>query len=470
MEIKDLKPELVWKFFSELSEIPRGSGDEKAVSDYLVNFAKERNLEVRQDEALNVIFKKDASAGYEDKPTIALQGHMDMVCVKEDSSDHDFSKDPIKLIVDGDWVRADGTTLGADDGMGVAFILAIFDDKDIAHGPLEAIITTGEETSMVGANALDASDIKAQYLINIDTEEDGILTIGCAGGCDLEISFKKEKEAAKGDFLKLDLRGFEGGHSGMEIDRARLNTIKTIGRLLTDIDNIQIASINGGVKRNAIASTAEVVFAVANKEDAKKEIESRIADILNESKDTDPKGQITLSDASFDEDVLTTELSANIINTLYALPDGLVKKHEGEIITSSNIGILEEDENEVKIISMVRSQIDSAKFNRAAIAKKIAEQFGAHCEVNNPYTGWQREETKLIDIANDIWKEQTGSEMTVETTHGGLECGLFKGVMPNVEMLSFGPTIEGAHSPSERVSIESTEKNYKFLVELLKRI
>ncbi|WP_296140876.1 beta-Ala-His dipeptidase [uncultured Anaerococcus sp.] len=470
MEIKDLKPELVWKFFSELSEIPRCSGDEKAVSDYLVNFAKERNFEVRQDEALNLVFRKDASEGYEDKPTIALQGHMDMVCVKEDNSDHDFSKDPIKLIVDGDWVRADGTTLGADDGMGVAFILAIFDDKDIAHGPLEAIITTGEETSMVGANALDASDIKAQYLINIDTEEDGILTIGCAGGCDLEISFKKEKEAAKGDFLKLDLRGFEGGHSGMEIDRARLNTIKTIGRLLTDIDDIQIASINGGVKRNAIASTAEVVFAVANKEDAKKEIESRIADILNESKDTDPKGQITLSDASFDEDVLTTELSANIINTLYALPDGLVKKHEGEIITSSNIGILEEDENEVKIISMVRSQIDSAKFNRAAIAKKIAEQFGAHCEVNNPYTGWQREETKLIDIANDIWKEQTGSEMTVETTHGGLECGLFKGVMPNVEMLSFGPTIEGAHSPSERVSIESTEKNYKFLVELLKRI
>ena len=470
MEIKDLKPELVWKFFSELSEIPRGSGDEKAVSDYLVNFAKERNLEVRQDEALNVIFKKDASAGYEDKPTIALQGHMDMVCVKEDSSDHDFSKDPIKLIVDGDWVRADGTTLGADDGMGVAFILAIFDDKDIAHGPLEAIITTGEETSMVGANALDASDINAKYLINIDTEEDGILTIGCAGGCDLEISFKKEKEASNGEFLKLDLRGFEGGHSGMEIDRARLNTIKTIGRLLTDIDSIQIASINGGVKRNAIASTAEVVFAVANKEDAKKEIESRIADILNESKDTDPKGQITLSDASFDEDVLTTELSANIINTLYALPDGLVKKHEGEIITSSNLGILEEDENEVKLISMVRSQIDSAKFNRAAIAKKVAEQFGAHCEVNNPYTGWQREETKLIDIANDIWKEQTGSEMTVETTHGGLECGLFKGVMPNVEMLSFGPTIEGAHSPSERVSIESTEKNYKFLVELLKRI
>lgn len=470
MEIKDLKPELVWKFFGQLSEIPRGSGDEKAVSDYLVNFAKERNLEVRQDEALNVIFKKDASAGCEDKPTIALQGHMDMVCVKENDSDHDFSKDPIKLIVDGEWVRADGTTLGADDGMGVAYILAIFDDEEVAHGPLEAIITTGEETSMVGANALDASDINAKYLINIDTEEDGILTIGCAGGCDLEISFKKEREAADGDFLKLDLRGFEGGHSGMEIDRGRLNAIKTIGRLLADIEGVQIASINGGVKRNAIASTAEVVFAVADKEAAKKEIESRIADILNESKDTDPKGQIALSDASFDGEVLTKELSENIINTLYTLPDGLVKKHQGEIITSSNLGILEEDENEVRIVCMIRSQIDSAKFNRAAIAKKIAQQFEADYEVTSAYTGWQREETKLIDIANDIWKEQTGSEMTVETTHGGLECGLFKGVMPDVEMLSFGPTIEGAHSPSERVNIESTEKNYKFLVELLKRV
>lgn len=469
MEIKDLKPELVWKFFSELSEIPRGSGDEQAVSDYLVNFAKERNLEVRQDEALNVVFKKDATEGYEDKPTIALQGHMDMVCVKEDDSDHDFSKDPIKLLIEDGWVTADGTTLGADDGMGVAYILAIFDDEDVVHGPLEAIITTGEEVSMIGANELDTSDIKADYLINIDTEDDGILTIGCAGGCDLEISFKKEKEAAQGEFLKLDLRGFEGGHSGMEIDRGRLNAIKTVGRLLAGIDGVQIASINGGVKRNAIASTAQVTFAVADKEAAKKELEQRIADILNESKDTDPNGKITLEDASFDGEVLTKELSENIINTLYTLPDGLIKKHEGEIISSSNLGILEEDENEVRIVSMIRSQIDSAKFNRAAISKKIAEQFGAHCEVNNPYTGWQREETKLIDIANEIWKEQTGSEMTVETTHGGLECGLFKGVLPEVEMISFGPTIEGAHSPSERVNIESVEKNYKFLIELLKR-
>ena len=469
MEIKDLKPELVWKFFSELSEIPRGSGDEQAVSDYLVNFAKERNFEVRQDEALNVVFKKDATEGYEDKPTIALQGHMDMVCVKEDDSDHDFSKDPIKLIVDDGWVRADGTTLGADDGMGVAYILAIFDDEDVVHGPLEAIITTGEETSMVGANALDASDIKADYLVNIDTEEDGILTIGCAGGCDLEIIFKKEKEASQGEFLKLDLRGFEGGHSGMEIDKGRINAIKTIGRLLVDIDGLQIAAINGGVKRNAIASTGQVTFAVADKAAAKEEIEGRIADILNESKDTDPNGKITLEDASFDGEVLTSELSENIIGALYSLPDGLVKKHEGEIITSSNLGILEEDDEVVRIISMVRSQIDSAKFNRAAIAKKVAEQFGADCEVKNPYTGWQKEETKLIDIANDIWKEQTGSEMTVETTHGGLECGLFKGIMPDVEMLSFGPTIEGAHSPSERVNIESVERNYKFLVELLKR-
>ncbi|MDU0893846.1 MULTISPECIES: beta-Ala-His dipeptidase [Anaerococcus] len=470
MEIKDLKPELVWKFFSELSEIPRGSGDEKAVSDYLVNFAKERNLDVRQDEALNVIFKKDATAGYEDKETVALQGHMDMVCVKEDDSDHDFSKDPIKLLIDGDWVTADGTTLGADDGMGVALILAIFDDEKVEHGPLEAIITTGEETSMVGANALDASDINAKYLVNIDTEDDGILTVGCAGGCDLEISFKKEKEASQGEFLKLDLRGFEGGHSGMEIDKGRLNAIKTLGRLLVDIEGLQIAELNGGVKRNAIAATSQAVFAVANKDKAKEIIEQRIADILNESKDTDPNGQIKLEDASFDGEVLTAELSKNIANTLYTIPDGLVKKYNGEIITSSNIGVLEEDDNEVKFSCMARSQIDSAKFNRAAIVEKIARQFGADCKQLNSYTGWQREETKLIDIANDIWKEQTGSEMTIETTHGGLECGLFKGIMPDVEMLSFGPTILGAHSPSEKVSIESVEKNYKFLIELLKRI
>ena len=470
MEYNELNPKEVWKYFKQLSEIPRCSGDEKAVSDYLVNFAKEHKLEVRQDEALNVIMKKNASSGYENRDTVALQGHMDMVCVKEDDSSHDFSEDPIKLLLEDECVTADKTTLGADDGMGVAFILAIFDDDSLEHGPLEAIITTGEETSMVGANALDGSDINAKYLLNIDSEEEGYLTIGCAGGLDLEITFEKEYEEAKGDFIKLDLRGFEGGHSGMEIDKARINAINSLARLLVDIDGLQIAELNGGVKRNAIATTAYAIVSVADRKSAIKEINSRKEDILNESKDTDPKGEISVEEASFDGKVLSEDLSKNIINCIYTLPNGLYKKYKDEIITSSNIGILEDSKDEIRISSMIRSQIDSAKYNRAAIATKIVELYAGKAEIKSAYTGWQREETKLIDIANDIWKEQNGSDMEVATTHGGLECGLFKGVMPNVEMISFGPEIQGAHSPAERVSIKSVENNYKFLKEFIKRI
>lgn len=470
MEYNELNPKKVWKFFGEFSEIPRESGNEKGVSDYLVNFAKERNLEVSQDEALNVIIEKPATAGYVDHAPITLQAHMDMVCVKENDSDHDFENDPIKLIVDGDWVRADGTTLGADNGIGLAYILAILDEEEISHGPLQAIITTGEETSMVGANALDYTKISGKYLLNLDSEEDGYLTIGCAGGLDLEITFDKEYEKAEGEFLSLDLKGFEGGHSGMEIDKARINTIKTLGRLLVDIEGVQIADLTGGVKRNAIASTAKATFAVANKDEAKAEIEKRIADILNESKDTDPAGQITVEEASFDGEVISKEASENLIQAIFTIPDGLYKKHEGEIITSSNLGILENHEDVVKLSSMIRSQIDSAKFNRANIATKIVEKFGGRTEIKSAYSGWQREESELIGLANEVWKDLNGEDLIIATTHGGLECGLFKGERPEVEMISFGPEILGAHSPAEKAHIGSVEKNYEFLKELLQRI
>lgn len=470
MNYNQLNPQDVWKYFKEISDIPRCSDDEQRISDYLVNFAKERNLEVRQDEALNVIIKQPATEGYEDRPVVALQAHMDMVCVKENESDHNFDTDPIELIVDGEWVRANGTTLGADDGMGVAYILAVLDDKDLAHGPLEAIITTGEETSMVGANAIDLTDIKAKYLLNIDSEEDGILTIGCAGGLDLEITWDVELEDVKGDVLKLELSDFEGGHSGMEIDKARLNTIKTIGRLLVDLDGLQILDLEGGVKRNAIASTASIVFSVADGKKAQEIINGKIEDILNESKDTDPNGKIVFTEESYDGQAIKTEISQNIINALFTLPDGLYKKHEGELITSSNLGILEYKDNVVRVSSMIRSQIDSAKENRAAIAIKIVEQFGANAEIKSKYSGWQREETVLTQIFDEVWTEQNGSAMDIGTTHGGLECGLFKGTIPHVEMISFGPEIQGAHSPAEKADIKSVEKNYALLKEVLKRI
>lgn len=462
--------EIVLKYFKELAQIPRESGNEKEVSDFLVNFAKERNLEVVQDEALNVIIRKDASEGYEDHPIVALQGHMDMVCVKEEGSDHDFEKDPIKLIEKDGWITADGTTLGADNGIGVAFAMAVLDDDSLKHGPIEAIITTEEETSMGGAGKLDLSQITAKYLLNIDSEEEGVLTIGCAGGLDLEIEFDKEYEKAEGEFIEVGLKGFAGGHSGMEIDEFRLNANKTLGRLLEGIESIQIATINGGVKRNAIASSAKAIVAVPNKSEAIKLIEERIAEVKNEYKDVDPKGELWVKEGTFDGEVLTKDLSKRIIDLLFVIPDGLYKKVGDSIITSSNLGIIEDRDDVIWISSMFRSEIDSQKVYKANITKKIVESFGGRAEVTSEYSGWQREESPIIDLAKEVWKDVHGDKMQVATTHGGLECGLFKKTLKDTEMISFGPEIEGAHSPEERANIESIANNYKFLIELLERI
>lgn len=470
MEIKNLQPKEVFANFYQLSQIPRESGNEKEVSDYLVNFAKERGLEVTQDEALNVIIRKKASKGYEDRPTVALQGHMDMVCVKEDDSDHDFEKDPIKLILEDGWLTADGTTLGGDDGIGVAFIMGILDDDSLEHGPIEAIITTGEETSMVGARALDLSQLKAKYLINIDSEEEGVLTIGCAGGLDLEIEFDKEMEEKKGDFVEISLQGFEGGHSGMEIDKFRCNAIKALARLLHNIEDLQIGEITGGVKRNAIPTTASALVCVKDRDKVLEILEKRKKEILNEYKDSDPNGKISIKKADFEGQVISTKASKNIIDAIFVLPDGLYKKYKTNIVTSSNLGLLENREKTIMFHTMIRSEVDSAKINRGEIAKEIISRFGGRYQVVNQYSGWQREETPLIDLANETWKQIHGDDLIVGTTHGGLECGLFKKEIPHVEMISFGPEIEGAHSPTERVNIESVANNYKFLVELLKKI
>lgn len=460
----------VLKYFKQLANIPRESGNEQEVSDFLVSFAKERNLEVTQDDALNVIIRKPASEGYEDHPIVAIQGHMDMVCVKEEGNGHDFEKDPIKLLEEDGWITADGTTLGADDGIGVAFIMAVLDDDNLKHGPIEAVITTEEETSMGGAGKLDLSQITAKYLVNIDSEEEGVLTIGCAGGLDLEIEFDKEYEKAKGDFIEVSLKGFAGGHSGMEIDKFRLNANKTLARLLEGIEGLQIATISGGVKRNAIPSAAKAVVSVENRDKAIKLIEERIAEIKNEYKDVDPKGDIKVEEVSFDGEVLTEELSKNIIGLLFVIPDGLYKKVGESIVTSSNLGLIEDRENVIWISSMFRSEIDSQKAHKANITKKIVERFGARAEVTSEYSGWQREDSPIVDLANEVWKDIHGDEMEIATTHGGLECGLFKKTLKDTEMISFGPEIEGAHSPEERVNIKSIANNYKFLIELLERI
>lgn len=471
MNYKDLQPKEVFHWFKEISNIPRESGNEKEISNFLVDFAKKRNLEYWQDDFFNVYIKKEASKGFENYPEVLLQGHMDMVCVKENGSDHDFSKDPIELVVDGEWLRANKTTLGADDGIAVAYALAILDDEKISHGPISVLITTGEETSMVGVNNLDTKKLNdPKYLLNIDSEEEGILTIGCAGGMDIKYSFEKEYEKKDGEFISIELKNFQGGHSGMEIDKYKLNAIKGLVRIIDGLDSYRIGKISGGVKRNAIPSEA---FAIVEVDDAKKAIKNLeiIKDeIIHEYKNSDPKGEINIKESKFDGEVLTRDLSEKIVNATMIVADGPVKKYKGNLVTSSNLGLIEEDDKKISFVILARSEVTSAKRFRRDVIKKQVEMFGAKVETSNEYPGWEREDSELLEIMKKVWEKLNGEKPEVLTTHGGLECGLLKQDMNQTQMVSFGPEIEGAHSPEERVNIKSTENNYKFLIELLKEL
>lgn len=472
MEYKNLEPKEVFYWFEEISKIPRESGNEKEISDFLLKFAQERNLEALQDEALNVIIKKPASKGYENRQTVALQGHMDMVAVKDADSKHDFFKDPIELLVEDGWVTANKTTLGADDGIAVAYSLAILDDDTIEHGPLEVIITTDEERGMTGVNGLDPKNLTAKYLLNLDSEEEGILTVGCSGGLEAIISFKKEYEKSDGEFIKISIGGFEGGHSGMEIDKFRANAIKQIARLIVSLEDYKIGKISGGVKRNAIAAEAEAIIQVENSQQAIEILNKVKEDILHEFRMTDPNGNISIDKFSFTGDVLTKEISKNIAEFLFVAQDGLYKKDLdlNAIVTSSNLGVIEESEDYITVSSLIRSEVYTDKMYRGNMIKKTAEKFGAEVSLEGEYPGWEKEDSSLMETSKKVWKEFTKTEQIIATTHGGLECGILKDRMPDTEMISFGPEIEGAHSPKERVNIKSVETNYLFLKELLKEL
>ncbi len=471
MEYKDLQPKEVFHWFKEISNIPRESGNEQGISDFLVNFAKERNLEYWQDDVLNVYIKKEAKKGCEDYPEILLQGHMDMVAVKEKDSDHDFSKDPIELLVEGDWVTANKTTLGADDGMAIAYALAILDNDEIDHGPIAALITTGEETSMVGVNNLDAKKLgNPKYLLNIDSEEEAILTIGCAGGMDIKFSFEKEYEKANGEFISIEFKNFQGGHSGMEIDKFRLNAIKGLVRVIDSLDSYKIGKIEGGVKRNAIPSHSYAIVEVENAKEAIEKLEEVKENILHEYKNSDPNGQIIIEECDYDGEVFTKELSEKIVNSNLILVDGPVKKFDGSMVTSSNLGLIEEDDKTITFTVLARSELTSAKRFRRDVIKRQVEIFGAKVTSDNEYPGWEREDSELLEKMVKVWEDLFGKKPEILTTHGGLECGLLKQDLKDTQMVSFGPEIEGAHSPEERVNIKSTENNYKFLVELLKEL
>jgi len=480
--LKNLNSYQAFKYFKEMNQIPRGSGNEKAVSDWLVAFAKKHNLEVIQDEALNVIIKKPGTKGYENAPIVILQGHMDMVCEKNLDTVHDFEKDPIKFIVDGDFLRADGTTLGADDGIAVAFCLAILASNDIPHPPLEVLITTEEETGMGGAIAVEPKNLNGRYLINIDSEEEGKLLVSCAGGVRELIKLPIKWEDAPSDYVTylIKIRGLKGGHSGMEINKYRGNSNKLMGRFLNDLESaidFKVASLNGGAKMNAIPREFDAVILV--KEENKAALEEKVKEwnsiFKNELQAQDKDVSLTFEEHDRVAKVFSDETASKAIMTLLIIPNGIQTMSmaiEGLVESSTNIGVVTTEEDKIVFESALRSSVKTLKYEIAERGKVIAKLVGAEIEFLSDYPEWQyNPDSELREKCLKVYKDMYGKDAQIDAIHAGLECGLlgdkFNG---QLDMISMGPNLYDVHTPDEHLSISSAERMWNYLLEVLKEI
>lgn len=474
--LEDLEPKQVFGYFEELTKIPRCSGSEKRVSDHLVAFAKDHKLEVFQDEALNVIIKKPGTAGYENSPAVIIQGHMDMVCEKSKGSRHDFDKDPLTLKVEGDLVRADGTTLGADNGIAVAYGLALLDSADIPHPPLELLVTTSEETGMNGAHALTAEHLSGKTLLNVDAEDEGVLFVSCAGGVDLVSEFDTAWEKATNGALLIEVSGLKGGHSGMEIVKQRANAIKLLGRILDgarEAGDFRIAEISGGSKSNAIARDAQATLTAdaAVLKSIEPIVERMAKEMKSEFTVQDPDLTITVAAAGKVERQLDEASTAKIVDFLLAAPHGVQSMSsdlEGLVQSSLNLGVLEQSGDAVRMTISVRSCVDSIREDLTRRVEALARLVGAKTSRTGVYPAWQYEpDSKIRDLCVAVYKELTGDDALIQAIHAGLECGLLKEKLPQTDMISFGPNLFNVHTPEEHLSVSSVANMWAFLVAIL---
>lgn len=476
--LDNLEPKNVFKFFEDMTKIPHGSGNEKAISDFLANFAKERNLEVVQDRELNVIIKKTASAGYENISPVIIQGHMDMVCEKNKDVKHDFEKDALELKITDDYIYANGTTLGADNGIAVAFGLALLDSDDIPHPALELLVTTGEETGMYGAVALNTKILNGKILLNIDAEEEGVFFVSCAGGATNSVTINNQWEDTKRPSLKLEIKGLKGGHSGMEIIKQRGNANKLMGRLLYAIlkeTEFNIAHISGGAKHNAIPRECEAVITSDSKDIEK--IRSIANNTMNIFKDElrveDPDISLEITEVNVKKQ-LTNDITNKIVHFLNLTPNGvqtMSKNIEGLVESSLNLGVIEFNEQKVSFISAVRSSVKSLKTEILERIELLAKLIGTYVSNDSYYPEWQYDpDSKLRDLCVKTYMEIKGHEPKIDAIHAGLECGLFKEKMQDVDMISFGPNLYDVHTPKEHISITSVQNTWDFIKKLLKNM
>ena len=477
--LKELQPAKVFQYFEEICNIPHGSGNLDGISSYLEQFAKERGLFHVRDYANNIIIVKEATQGYEEVEPIILQGHMGMVTVKKVDCEIDLEKEPLKLKIDGDFIYAEGTSLGGDDGIAVAYILAIMDSDDIAHPRIEAVITTDEEIGMEGATAIDLSMLKAKRMMNIDSEEEGILLASCAGGARIDCNIPIVREEKAGIFYKIKVGGLLGGHSGVEINKERGNAIKMLGRVLYMISKempIQIADLSGGEKDNAIPREAEAVVLVENTQEKRfVEFVKKIEEILKNEYNTKEKELYLISVRLGNQNkrILKQESTKRVIDFLMVLPNGIMAMSidiAGLVETSLNVGILKLEENEMIASSAIRSSIESAKKYIMEQMEVVSSLAGGSISVHGDYPGWQYDpDSKLRATMLQVYEEMFGIKPKVEAIHAGLECGIMISKIPGLDCVSFGPNIYDIHTTEERLSISSTERMWNYILEVLKR-
>nr|WP_319510246.1 aminoacyl-histidine dipeptidase [uncultured Draconibacterium sp.] len=480
--LEALKPQPLFNYFEEICQVPRPSKKEEKIRQYLLDFAQKNNLEANTDKIGNVLIKKPASKGMEQAPTVILQTHMDMVCEKNSDKEFDFDNDPIEpVIVDG-WVKANGTTLGADCGIGIAAQLAVLTSKELKHGPIECLITVDEETGLTGAFNLQPGFLSGSVLLNLDSEDEGELFIGCAGGIDTLATFDYEQEETPKNSiaLKVSVSGLLGGHSGDDIHKNRGNANKILNRFLWNWNEnfeIRLAEFNGGNLRNAIAREAfGIITAPADKKDeVLASFEKMAPSIKDEFKFAEPKLEISCVETKLPAFVVDTNTQNKLLNAVYACPHGVLEmssRMEDMVETSTNLASVKfSGNNKIVVTTSQRSEIEGRKYYAAETVKSVFNLAGAAVIHSDGYPGWTpNPDSDILKTTVESYKKLFGNEPVVRSIHAGLECGLFLEKYPHLDMVSFGPTIRGAHSPDERLDISATEKFWKHLVDVLENI
>ncbi len=480
-DIKKLEPMVVWNHFHALTQIPRPSKNEAEVIAYMKKFGEGLRLETIVDEVGNVIIKKPATPGMENRKTVVMQGHLDMVPQKNSDKQFDFGKDPIETLINGDWVTADGTTLGADNGIGVAAAMAVLESKELVHGPVEALFTIDEETGMTGAFGLKPGLLSADILLNMDSEDEGELYVGCAGGIDVSATKKYTPEAAPADHVayQVHVKGLKGGHSGMDIPLGRANSNKVLFRFLMQAEwdlKIRLASAEGGDLRNAIPreSLAVVTVPAVSAGAFEKMVTDYQSIYRREFKETEPHLEFTCKKTDLPAKVVPVEDQRKFIRAVFACPNGVQRMSQsmkGLVETSNNLAIVKVKDGEFIALNLTRSSVDSAK---DATAWKIAAVFhliDARVELTGAYPGWKPNmDSPILKVCQEVYQKEFGKIPEIKAIHAGLECGLLGGVYPNLDMISFGPTIRFPHSPDEKVEIKSVKKFWDYLVAVLANI